>query len=112
MKTWNKRKRLKHHTKTKVIYCWIIGRNIFYSRNMKRKQVIHEIIDNDTVYKVVGKLEVPEFIVHKKSDKRRKIDIRFLKERAGNRCKQKYEKSKTFNKLCRMLEKEKRYVDM
>ena len=107
MRAWNKRRRPKHHTKTKVIYCWIIARNIFYSRNMKSKQEIYEIICNDTTYDVIGMLKVPSFIVYKKSDKKRKVDIRFLKERAGNRFKGRYYKSKIFNKLCRMLELEK-----
>ena len=108
MRAWNKRKRPTHCSKTKVIYCWIIERNVFYSRNIRNKEIIPKVIFNDTTAKILGKLKVPSFIVCKKSEKRRKVDIRFLKERAGNICKERYYKSKTFNKLCRMLALEKR----
>ena len=108
MRAWNKRKRPKHHTKTKVIYCWIIERNVFYSRNIKNKEIIFKVLFDDTTAKILGILKVPSFIVYKKSEKRRKVDIRFLKERAGNKCKERYYKSKTFNKLCRMLALEKK----
>lgn len=83
MIAWNRKRKPKFHTKTKIRECWLLGRNIFYSRNMKSKQVVKKCKEKNSIeYELVGKFRIPDFVVYKKSDKRKR-DIRLLKGSAG-----------------------------